>query len=557
MEDSKNKTYFNKTPFRLKSSSVNKITLHQMVFLSQDNNEISNHKNRDTKTKTFSSLKRIFQPKKLNSSEKKWPKITHPKLPFTRTYQTSNESRKLKLKLEKPSKALHEFNTIKWLRKKYSDSVVEKSIHSILPKKQNIFKYKKEKEKAKRHRTMIEYLDSFKGPIGREKFIDINPKYLFDETTFKNILKLKEVFLEFDISGNQKMEFDEIVKMFNQNHIKAGKKDIFNLFFKHKVIKRKKDIMKLHLGFYQFIVFALKKEQEFRDFMRKIKLEYKKKEKNEYNNNDKEENVYLPMNFNLVLDYFIKKEKERYSIKKLKNAFDKLDNDIKADNYINRDILNDKDKINDIVNSNKINKKKIEYKKSNIGKEKKILSDVNIIELFKDFINLFYMSCKSEDENNDNDYLDLIKNNLIKTPSKIRHKTEPIKTLVDINNIDNSVLSNNKYNLKKIKRYDSRNNKSELGENILKTEKIKTKVMNNNLIGLIKNQMNKNLLNKLNINNFKKYHIVDLAKDETLKQIKRELKLDKLYINSKEKNKKNKISDDGDCINLKTINFFT
>ena len=196
--------------------------------------------------------------------------------------------------------------------------------------------------------------------------------------------------------------------------------------------------------------------------MRKIKLEYKKKEKNEYNNNDKEENVYLPMNFNLVLDYFIKKEKERYSIKKLKNAFDKLDNDIKADNYINRDILNDKDKINDIVNSNKINKKKIEYKKSNIGKEKKILSDVNIIELFKDFINLFYMSCKSEDENNDNDYLDLIKNNLIKTPNKIRHKTEPIKTIVDLNNIDNSVLSNNKYNMKKIKRYDSRNNKSEL-----------------------------------------------------------------------------------------------
>ena len=28
---------------------------------------------------------------------------------------------------------------------------------------------------------MMEYLESFGGPIGREKFIQINPKYLFDE----------------------------------------------------------------------------------------------------------------------------------------------------------------------------------------------------------------------------------------------------------------------------------------------------------------------------------------------------------------------------------------
>ena len=107
--------------------------------------------------------------------------------------------------MAKPSKTFHEFNTIKWLRNKYSDSVVEKSIQSILPKKDNSFKYKNEKEHQKRFRKMIEYLENLQGPIGREKFIEINPKYLFDETTFKSILKLKEVFLEFDLSGNQKI----------------------------------------------------------------------------------------------------------------------------------------------------------------------------------------------------------------------------------------------------------------------------------------------------------------------------------------------------------------
>ena len=541
MEDSKNKNYFNKTPFKLKSSSVNKITLHQMLFLSQDNDENLklSRNNINTKTKNICSLKKTYhKPNPLNISEKKWPKITHPKLPFSQTYKGLNESKIIKIKLTKPSKTLHGFNTIKWLRTKYSDSVIEKSIHSILPKQIKNVKYKDEEEHHKRHRKMIEYLDSFKGPIGKEKYININPKYLFDETTFKKLLKLKEVFLEFDISGNHKMEFDEIVKMFNENHITAGKNDIFNLFFKHKIIKKENDIKKLHLGFYQFIVFALKREQEFRDFMRKIKLKYKKKENNEYNNNDKnekdekDENVYLPMNFNLVLDYFIKKEKERYSINKLKTAFDKLDNDIKNENYNNKSCSK-----NNETNELNNNYKKSYRRKSNCRKtirEKKILSDVNFIELFKDFINLFYMTCKNEDNNdhdhdNDREYSDVIKNEFNKTPYKSRNNTEP-KPKKRITEIDNSILSNNKYNLKRVRK---RNNKSKFGNFILKTEKIKN-TNNNDIIGLIKNHMNKTLINKLNIQNYEKYHDVNLARDETLKQIKKELKIDKLYMKSKE-----------------------
>ena len=532
MEDLKNKNYFNKTPFKLKSSSVNKITLHQMLFLSQENDEnlkLSLNKI-NTKVKNICSLKKKYhKPNSLNITDKKWPKITHPKLPFSRIYQGLNESKILKIKLTKPSKTLHGFNTIKWLRTKYSDSVIEKSIHSILPKKINL-KYKDEKEHHKRHRKMIEYLDSFKGPIGKEKYININPKYLFDETTFKKLLKLKEVFLEFDISGNNKMEFDEIVKMFNQNHITAGKNDIFNLFFKHKIIKKEKDIKKLHLGFYQFIIFALKKEQEFRDFMRKIKLKYKKKENNEYNNNEKiekDENVYLPMNFNLVLDYFIKKEKERYSINKLKTAFDQLDNDIKNEdsNYNNDE--------NEYNNSIKNYRRNTNYKKTIKAKETKILTDINFIELFKDFINLFYMSCKNEDNtgsvhDHDHECDREYRNEYNKTSNKSRSNTEP-KPKIRISEIDNSILSNNKYNLKRLKK---RNNKSKFPDFILKTEKIKNN--NNDIIRLINNHMNKNLINKLNIQNYEKYHNVNLAKDETLKKIKEELKINKLYIKSKE-----------------------
>ena len=52
--------------------------------------------------------------------------------------------------------------------------------------------------------------------------------------------------------------------------------------------------------------------------MRKIK------EKNK--NNEDKENVYLPMDFNLIMDYFINKEKERHSINK--NQVEILNNGI-------------------------------------------------------------------------------------------------------------------------------------------------------------------------------------------------------------------------------------
>ena len=527
--------------YALKYSSLNRIASNQRNFLSEDSNDdINLNKNKTLKSKSYFSLKKIFEkPKNLKIGEKRWPKITNPKLPFSTFFHESPDSKRLKIKLTKPSKTLQEINTIKWLNKKYSDSVIEKSIHSILPKKQNKLKYKKEKEHDKRFRAMLDYLDSLKGPVGREKFIEINPKYLFNEKTFESILKLKEVFLEFDISGNQKMEFDEIVKMFNQNYIKAGKKDILNLFFKHKIIKREKDIMKLHLGFYQFINFALKKEQNFRNFMRKIKLDSNQKEKDELNNNTNKERIYLPMNFNLMLDYFIKKEKEKHTIKKIKNAFDILENDIKKENE--NDSENkyiEYSKLNDVVNTlnSKSKKTKTKYdhlKKSNRilnqNKDKNKLSEINIIDLFNEFINLFYLSYKNEE--NDTKKVDLIQKKLNATYDKTRNFAQP-KKIISIS--DNSMLTNSIYNVKNLKKFNTR--KNPLKNNYSITE-YNTNNNDDKLLTLIKNQMNRNFVNKTNMENLKKYHDINLAKSATLKQIKKEFEFDKLYMNKKYKRK--------------------
>ena len=528
MEESKDSFLFNNKSF--KNSSVNKIAIHQRNFLSQDEKiNLSNKQNSPYKKgKKIYSLKRIFQePKQFNNGKKIWPKITHPKLPFSKKITESEEFRKLKIKLKKPSQILHGYDTIKWLRQKYSDSVIEKSLRTLLPEKNSSLFMKKEKENEneKRHRKMLEYLNSFKGPIGKEKFININPKYFYTESTFQKILKLREIFLEFDSRGAQKMEFDEILKMFNQNHIKADKNDIVNLFFKDKKIKKEEDILKLYLGFYQFINFALEREQDFREFMREIKQKCRKKENDESINNNNDESSYLPMNFNLVLDYFINKEKERQSVGIVVNAIEQLEKDIKtkSPNTFN---LSEQDKSESL----NLSPKKKSNKHLNTFKDNFKLSDINFIDLFNEFINLFNLSGSNQ---NDLENLKFQHKLNQMTSSRSRKKTAQRRTslVTDYLNLNKATFKSRQNNY--------RNNKSDYEKylflNQQKSNSQKKITKDNILITLIKNQMNKNKLNKINIENFKKYHDINLAKNATLKQIQKELEIEKLYKNIKRK----------------------
>ena len=569
MEESKSKLLLNNIKnnknISLKKSFVNKISAYQILFLLKEENEKLNNKQENLNKKSYKniSLKKVFQePKKYNS--KIWPKITHPKLPFSKKNLESPEFKKLKKRLQKPSLTFHGCNTIKWLRNKYSNSIIEKSVYTLLPKKNYSLSYKKEPEKDKRHREMLEYLDSFKGPIGKEKFVDINPKYLFSETTFQKILKLREIFLEFDNRGNREIDFDEIVRLFNQNHIKADKNDIVNLFFKDKKIKKEDDILKLHLDFYQFINFALEKEQDFREFMRRIKQKYKKNEEdNNKINTKKSESVYLPMNFNLVLDYFINKEKERHTIEVMKSAFKQLDNDIKTKspnnyNYNEKDKLKD-DLSEDISNKNLKNEYNFKSKKSNkilkLFKKEDKLFNINFSKLFSNLTNLLNLSSKNESLGGQN----LFERNFFDMRSAhSRNKTLPKRTSLIDENFKTliNITQNKKKNI------ISRNNKSNFEDNIFLTEtnnnskrikNIKKHENKNKLIYIIKNQININMINKISLENLKKYHDLYLAKDATLKQIQDELELEKIYKNIKKpRGKSIKISNKAN----KTFNSF-
>ena len=453
-------------------------------------------------------------PKEKYKKKFGWPKITHPKLPFSERKNLSPEEKKKKIMEQKPSHLFHDFHTIKWLRQKYTDSVIEKSISSMLPDNGKPVVPEDESESEKKHRLLMEYLDSLynKGPE-REKYVNINPKYFYDKRTFEKILKFKAIFLEFDEDLSRKMEIDEMVEMFNQNHINANLLDLKNLFFKGKKVK-KEDIMKLYLDFYQFMNFALTKDQDFREFMREIKSKNKEnKEENEGKKNNEENNRYLPMNFNLMFDYFLIKGKERASIEAIENSMNEMDK-----------IINNK---NEDENENEVNlnnkfsseiEKKLKLKRSNSialnkNKEEDLnenskfyddqLKNLNFCELMENFTNLFKFN-------------NLVNNNIINEPKK--KVSSKILDILSSKSSKNIIQEEKKVK----KKYTNLNKLSKIS-----IKKKYEKIFNEEdgiMKEFIKNQMNKKIIKNLNFRNYKKYNNIKLALSATKDQVKQFIK---------------------------------
>ena len=491
-------------------------------------NEITYTKNINTNIKNTSDinskLSNVFKKPKDQSKNKKtlWPKITHPKLPFSKRVRLPLEERKRLIREQKPNRIYHDFYMIKWLRNKYSDSLIEKSVFSMLPDNGKPVVPEDESPEEKKHRLLMEFLDSlYKKVPEREKHVNINPKYFFDQKTFQKILKFKEIFLEFDEDQSRKMEIDEMVEMFNQNHIDANLEDLRNLFFKDKHVK-KEDIMKLYLDFYQFMNFALTKDQDFRQFMREIKAKRKSKIK-DGKNNEEDEVGYLPMNFNLMFDYFLMKGKERASYEEITKSIVEMDKIINNNKNIdnvntNNDIDDNKSKTNssdandNITNKNKNNE---DNENENIDYEDQ-LKNLNFVNLINNFTTLFHINDLSSSKGMSDSFMDLAASH---------------EQISDMKNVklknDNNNIKTSEFNLKDIsnKEKDNKNRRK-----ILSTPKD----INANLIeNLVEYDMNRKRLKNLNINNYNKFHDINLALTETKKEVNNFIKAQKFKFNKR------------------------
>ena len=168
-----------------------------------------------------------------------------------------------------PHRIFQEPQSIKWFRTHFSDNLVKKSVYSLFPNNCEPMLIEEEVTKMS---ILMEWLAHYLKPSDRYKDLWINPKYFFRRNIYEKLLKLKEIFLEFDEDGSRKMEIDEMVSMFKVNHIDVTEDDLISLFFKGRKF-RKCDVNKLYLDFYQFMQFGLSKKSDydFRVFMRNIK----------------------------------------------------------------------------------------------------------------------------------------------------------------------------------------------------------------------------------------------------------------------------------------------
>ena len=475
------------------------------------------------------SLKKVFNnPMNSRNIKIKWPKITHAKWPFSKKRTESEEMKKQRILSSKPSHKYHDFNTIKWLSQKYSDSVKEKSIYSLLPNNGKPLVPEYESEFNKRHREMLEYLESFRGPGGREKFVNINPKYFYDSTTFKKILKLREMFLEFDKKGNHKMIIKEIVELFKQNNIKVDINELKNLFLRNiKNIKKKNEpVNLLYLDFYQFMNFALSHDQDFRKFMRIVKKKNKIEEKNKISNTisykEKKDNIYIPMNFNLIFNYFINKEKQRNSVRVVENAINEMDQIIQGLSEI------ENKKIENKINKNKNINKKNYY-------TSKTLKDQNVKLLN---IKSYHRGNTISEEKEIN--RESSEKNLKKTKNIITKITEMIEKEKEekLKSINFAQLIKEFSTLFEIKENNNVENESIDDKNRIKSANItKSNIINhynnyhfnkdtsksnedNTYEGTVKKEIRINSLKEMGVNNFEKYHDLKLALKETKQQIK-------------------------------------
>ena len=481
---------------------------HEKLNANTSDNQITIRKEKE-KIQKLKSLFGVYKNKNADEKQKnKWENLTKPKLPFSQRTILPKDVRKKKIESLKPSSLFHNNHVIHWIRSKYSSSVIEKSLYTILPEKDKTKEPEKENETRKRQRKMMEYLESFREPTGREKYVKINPKYFYDSATFKKIKHLKDIFLEFDKDGSRKMSIDELTKLFNENNINANEDDIVKLFFENKSYK-KKDYFKLNLNFYQFLKFALNKGQDFRLFMRKIKA--KLEEENKKNKDNQDKNIYLPMNLNLLLDYFILKSKEKSHIEKIEKVIEKIDQVIKK-------IESSDDKKNSNYYSSKnISKKQIKSKKeksdnenSNTNSNKdNILDDslenLDFRKLIDEFSSLFTLNKLDNIENPEKKAIN-DKTEFKTTSKKIisNQKMEMVKKkdFSKFNDIKKNILSNMEFEKKDLPIYYeySKNSKDAIGNTL-------------------KKMMNQTTVIKLNFDNYKKYHNIQLALDKTKEEV--------------------------------------
>ena len=97
-----------------------------------------------------------------------------------------------------PHPRVHDFHTINWYRSKVNPKTIEKSVNTILPNNGVAFEVKIKDLKVIKHKKVQKFLENYCKPEDKFEKINIKPKYFFSNETFDKVMKLINIFLEFD-----------------------------------------------------------------------------------------------------------------------------------------------------------------------------------------------------------------------------------------------------------------------------------------------------------------------------------------------------------------------
>jgi len=103
---------------------------------------------------------------------------------------------------DRPHPKVHDFHTIKWLRKKVDDKTIQKSVNRILPNNGLPIEDKPKDPKEIQKVKLKDFLNNHCRPKDKFENININSKYLYSNETYDKVLKLINIFLEFDEDGS-------------------------------------------------------------------------------------------------------------------------------------------------------------------------------------------------------------------------------------------------------------------------------------------------------------------------------------------------------------------
>ena len=251
-------------------------------------------------------------------------------------------------------------------------------------------------------------------------------------------------------------------------------------------------ICRHYLNFYQFLEFSLKKSHDFRLFMRKFKSKLEEENKNKKDNQI--QNLYLPMSLNLLLDYFILKSKEKSSTEKIEKAIETINNEIKGIENQSEKIFSDDNSSNNIKQE-KLNNENLNLDNSNQINKDDSIENLDFKRIIKEFANLFTLNKLDDSENT------------IQIQSRRRREqNSSVKKIISKKN------SNDIDKKKFLTNFDNEKKSQSIFYNYSKNPK--------DIIGnILKQKMNKTMIVNMNIDNYKKFHNINLALDATKDKI--------------------------------------